>query len=309
MGAVVEIRHLRTFLAVAEELHFGRAAARLHMAQPPVSQQIQQLEKELGVQLFERNTRSVSLTKAGQALQGPAQKVLNDLDLAKRAAMFGSSGITGRASLGFASVSSRRVLPLITRAVKGSEPGIDLALQGQTYGGAVVNQILSGSLDMGLARLPVRDPSIDWHIIDFETLVAALPEDHPLAAKPELEVADLAGEPFVTFPGTQGSTVRDATALIALQAGFSPRIVQEAPDSYTILSLVAAGVGITVTVSSVQHIQMPGLCYRAFSTPVPKMAAVLAWHKKNTDPALHAVVAIARELLPTPEPEPVLLIR
>ncbi|WP_239010604.1 MULTISPECIES: LysR family substrate-binding domain-containing protein [Rhodococcus] len=172
--------------------------------------------------------------------------------------MFGSSGITGRASLGFASVSSRRVLPLITRAVKGSEPGIDLALQGQTYGGAVVNQTLSGSLDMGLARLPVRDPSIDWHIIDFETLVAALPEDHPLAAKPELEVADLAGEPFVTFPGTLGSTVRDATALIALQAGFSPRIVQEAPDSYTILSLVAAGVGITVTVSSVQHIQMPG---------------------------------------------------
>ncbi|WP_206024213.1 LysR family transcriptional regulator [Rhodococcus sp. 14C212] len=234
------------------------------MAQPPVSQQIQQLEKELGVQLFERNTRSVSLTKAGQALHGPAQKVLNDLDLAKRAAMFGSSGITGRVSLGFASASSRRVLPLITRAVKGSEPGIDLALQGQTYGGAVVNQILSGSLDMGLARLPVRDPSIDWHIIDFETLVAALPEDHPLAAKPELEVADLAGEPFVTFPGTQGSTVRDATALIALQAGFSPRIVQEAPDSYTILSLVAAGVGITVTVSSVQHIQMPGLCYRAF---------------------------------------------
>ncbi|WP_367403269.1 LysR substrate-binding domain-containing protein [Kocuria marina] len=305
----MEIRHLRTFLAVAEELHFGRAAARLHMAQPPVSQHVQQLEKELGVQLFERNNRSVALTEAGRALLKPAERVLIDVDLARRAAMFGSTGITGRVSIGFAGASSRQALPQITRAVRTGQPGIDLALRGQTYGGAVENQVLAGELDMGFTRLPIRNPGLQWHVFDYERLVIALPEDHPLTQKDQLDVEDLEGEPFVSFPATQGSTVRDATTLVALNAGFTPRIVQEAPDSYTILSLVAAGVGTTVTVSSVQHIELPGLCYRPFSTPVPQLAAVLVWRKNSTNPALQAVLDIARELLPPPTPVPELLLK
>lgn len=307
-GARVEIRHLRAFAAVAEERHFGRAAARLHMAQPPVSQQIQQLEAELGVKLFERSTRSVSLTAAGQAFLEPARRVLNDMELARRAAVFGTAGISGSVSIGFAGASSRYALPAITRAVRNAQPGIELSLRGQVYGGAAISQILSGELDIGLTRLPIRDSNIESHVFDFETLLAALPEDHPLASKPSLKVADLAAEPFITFPATKGSTVRDATSLVTMQAGFMPRIVQEAPDSYTILSLVAAGVGVSITVSSVRHFEMPGLRYREFDEETPRLAAAIAWHKGNTDPAVLEVIDLAKSLLPTPVPVPSLVL-
>lgn len=298
----MELRHLEGFLAIAEELHFGHAADRLHIAQPALSQQIRALEKELGVQLFDRSTRSVSLTSAGHAFLGPVRKVLADVDIARRAAIRGSSEIVGRVSIGFAGASSRNAVPILARAVRAKEPGIELVLQGQTYAGEAVQRVSEGKLDIGFARQPLGVSGLSSHVYERETLLAALPSDHPLAERDEISVADLAGEPFVTFPGTGGSSVRDALVHAAMNAGFSPRIVQEGPDSYTILGLVAAGVGVTMTISSVKHIDTPGLVYKTFKDDLPKLEAVIVWDDRTASAATKAVAKIAQEVLPAPVP-------
>ncbi|PXY22957.1 LysR family transcriptional regulator [Prauserella muralis] len=296
----MELRYLRAFLAVAEELHFGRAARRLRMAQPPLSQQIRQLEKELGVQLFERNTRSVRLTSAGEAFLGPARRVLDDLDLAARAAKAAGRGEYGRVTVGFAGASSHESLPLLTRAVRAAHPGVELVLRGQTYANVALAHVADGSLDLGFVRLPVTQPNVAARVIDEEAMVCALPSDHPLARRAEITIGDLAQEPFVSFPANAGSTVRDATVRACAEAGFTPRVVQEAPDSYTILALVAAGVGVTLTLTSCQHIQQTGLVYRPLAGPGVRLQAALAWRTDNPSAALRAVLTIAEQALPSP---------
>ncbi|MFE6915027.1 LysR family transcriptional regulator [Streptomyces rubiginosohelvolus] len=296
----MELRHLNAFLAVAEELHFGRAAKRLQMAQPPLSQQIRQLEKELGVQLFHRNTRSVRLTSAGETFLEPVRTVLDDLDTAVRAARSAGIGEYGRVTIGFAGASSHETLPRLTRAVRAAHPGLELVMTGQTYANTALSRVADGSLDLGFVRLPVARPGVAHRVIDEEELVCALPSDHPLARRETVPLDVLAGEAFVSFPANSGSTVRDAMTEACENAGFTPRIVQEAPDSYTILALVAAGVGVTLTVTSVQHIQQNGLVYRPLAGPAVRLRAALAWRADNPSAALRAVLAVAEEALPTP---------
>ncbi|WP_327339669.1 LysR family transcriptional regulator [Streptomyces sp. NBC_01259] len=298
----MELRHLSAFVAVAEELHFGRAAKRLQMAQPPLSQQIRRLEKELGVQLFERNTRSVRLTGAGESFLQPVRTVLDDLDVAVRAAKAAGRGEYGRVGIGFAGASSHETLPRLTRAVRAAHPGIELVMTGQTYANVALARVADGSLDLGFVRLPVTQPGVAHRVIDEEELVCALPSDHPLAARDSVCIEALAGEPFVSFPANTGSTVRDATVGACEAAGFNPRVVQEAPDSYTIMALVAAGVGVTLTVTSVQHIQQNGLVYRPLAGPPIRRQAALAWRADNPSAALRAVLAVAQDALPTPSP-------
>ncbi|MFE9814590.1 LysR family transcriptional regulator [Streptomyces sp. NBC_00236] len=298
----MELRHLFAFVAVAEELHFGRAAKRLQMAQPPLSQQIRQLEKELGVQLFERNTRSVRLTSAGESFLQPVRTVIEDLDTAVRAVKAAGRGEYGRVSIGFAGASSHETLPRLTRAVRAAHPAIELVMTGQTYANVALARVADGSLDLGFVRLPVTQPGVTFRVIDEEELVCALPSDHPLAARDSVPLEVLAGEPFVSFPANTGSTVRDAMVGACEAAGFNPRVVQEAPDSYTILALVAAGVGVTLTVTSVQHIQQSGLVYRPLAGPPIRRQAALAWRADNPSAALHAVLAVAEDALPTPRP-------
>ncbi|MEU2798308.1 LysR family transcriptional regulator [Streptomyces sp. NPDC007117] len=300
----MELRHLNAFLAVAEELHFGRAAKRLQMAQPPLSQQIRQLERELGVQLFHRNTRSVRLTSAGESFLEPVRTVLDDLDTAVRAARSAGTGEYGRVTIGFAGASSHETLPRLTRAVRAAHPGLELVMTGQTYANTALSRVADGSLDLGFVRLPVTRPGIAHRVIDEEDLVCALPSDHPLARSRAVPLAVLAGEPFVSFPANSGSTVRDAMTEACEGAGFTPRTVQEAPDSYTILALVAAGVGVTLTVTSVQHIQQNGLVYRPLAGPPIRLRAALAWRADNPSAALRAVLAVAEEALPTPVRRP-----
>ncbi|MFJ3296800.1 LysR family transcriptional regulator [Streptomyces bacillaris] len=296
----MELRHLNAFLAVAEELHFGRAAKRLQMAQPPLSQQIRQLERELGVQLFHRNTRSVRLTSAGESFLDPVRTVLDDLDTAVRAARSAGKGEYGRVAIGFAGASSHETLPRLTRAVRAAHPGLELVMTGQTYANTALSRVADGSLDLGFVRLPVTRPGVVHRVIDQEELVCALPSDHPLARRVSVPLDVLAGEPFVSFPANSGSTVRDAMTEACESAGFTPRVVQEAPDSYTILALVAAGVGVTLTVTSVQHIQQNGLVYRRIAGPPIRLSAALAWRPDNPSAALRAVLAVAEEALPTP---------
>ncbi|WP_436771044.1 LysR family transcriptional regulator [Yinghuangia sp. YIM S09857] len=297
----MELRHLTAFVAVAEELHFGRAARRLQMAQPPLSQQIRTLERELGVQLFERNTRSVRLTSAGQSFLEPARTVLLDADVAARAAKAAALGEYGRVTVGFAGASSHESLPRLTRAVRAAHPGIELVLTGQTYANVALAQIAEGALDLGFVRLPVNRPGVRARVIHEEELICALPSDHPLARHARIPVAALAEEPFVGFPANAGSSLRDATVRACEAAGFLPVVVQEAPDSHTILALVAAGVGVTFTLTSCRHIQQTGLAYRPLDGAPIRLRAALAWRADNPSAALRSVLAVAEQVLPTPE--------
>jgi DNA-binding transcriptional LysR family regulator len=299
----MELRHLKAFIAVAEELHFGRAAERLHMAQPPLSQQIRQLEKSLGVQLFERSTRSVRLTSGGEALLEHALRIIDEVEDAQRAARAGGRGEYGKVTVGFAGASSRFLLPKLARAVRAAYPNLELVMIGQTYANTALTQIADRSLDLGFVRLPFQVPGLEYRPIEDETLVVVLPEDHPLAAGDDVSILDLAGEQFVSFPRDAGSTLRTITQRFCLQHGFSPRIVQEAPDSYTIHSLVAAGVGVSIGLSSTTHIQQPGVRYLPLREDSPRFQSALAWHRDNPSPALSSVIRVADQTLPRPSEE------
>ncbi|MFJ5969439.1 LysR family transcriptional regulator [Streptomyces sp. NPDC093060] len=296
----MELRHLSGFVAVAEELHFGRAAERLHIAQSPLSQQIRLLERDLGVTLFERTTRSVRLTAAGQALLEPARHLLAEASAVRRTVQAAHLGEVGRVTIGFAGASSYSVLPVLTRAVTSELPGIELVLEGQTYAGEALGRIAEGSLDVGFVALPVRR-GISTRVVRMERLMIALPDSHPLAQRVDVSFADLAHEPFVTFPVSRGSAVRDAMVQACHEAGFAPRIVQEAPDSYNLLALVGAGVGLAVVVDSARAIRLEHVVFRPLTgDDVPVLPIALGWRTGNPSAALQAVLRVAERVLPTP---------
>jgi DNA-binding transcriptional LysR family regulator len=297
----VELRHLTGFVAVAEELHFGRAAERLHMAQSPLSQQIRLLERDLGVRLFDRTTRSVRLTAAGRALLEPARHLLAEASAVRRTVQAAHLGEVGRVTVGFAGASSYAALPLLTRAVTSELPGIELALVGQTYTGEALGRIAEGSLDLGFVALPVRR-GVTARLVRRERLVLALPDSHPLADRTEVAFAELEREPFVTFPVARGSAVREAMVQACHDAGFAPRIVQEAPDSYNLLALVGAGVGVAVVVESARSIHLEHVVFRRLAgDDVPVLPIALGWRTGNPSAALQAVLRVAERVLPTPE--------
>ncbi len=297
----MEIRQLRLFLAVAEELHFGRAANRLHMAQPPLSQQIRQLEKEIGVPLFIRSTRSVELTSAGHALLGHARLVIDAIQNAEFAAKAGGKGTHGRVRIGFAGAATRHLLPKLAQAVKSRYPNIELSLRGNLYANAAQEALARGEIDLGFVRLPFHLPGLAYRPIEDETLVCVLPAGHELAGRPEISVADLFDEPFVTFPRASGSTLRSITNKVCWDHGFSPKVIQEAPDSYTIHAMVAAGQGVSLAFSSTANIGQPGVVYIPVVGDIPSIQSAIAWKSGNASPALAAVVSVADAIFPMPE--------
>ncbi|KQY51607.1 MULTISPECIES: LysR family transcriptional regulator [unclassified Nocardioides] len=294
----MELRHLEGFVAVAEELHFGRAAARLHMAQPPLSQQIRLLERDLGATLFERSTRTVRLTPAGESLLGPARDVLAAAAVARRAVRASSLGEVGRVSIGFAGASSYDALPRLAQEVNAQLPGIQLVLRSQIYSGEALGQIASGDLDLGFVALTTR-PDLEMRVISNEEIVVALPKAHPLARRKTVDLNALATEPFVTFPASHGSAIHDATTRLCLDAGFTPMVAQEAPDAYNLLTLVGAGVGVALVVGSSQHIQLEHVAFRPLRKKSAALPIALAWRASNNSGALREVLRVAEEVLPT----------
>ena len=218
-----------------------------------------------------------------------------------RAAKAAGRGEYGRVTVGFAGASSHEALPLLTRAVRAAHPGLELVMRGETYANEALAKVADGSLDLGFVRLPITQPGVQARVIEVEELICALPSDHRLAERESIPVEELRDEPFVSFPANAGSTLRDATVKACVSAGFTPRVVQEAPDSYTILALVAAGVGVTLTLTSCKHIQQTGLVYRPLAGEPTKLYAALAWRPDNTSAALRTVLEIAEEALPTPD--------
>lgn len=298
----MELRDFEAFVAVAEELHFGRAAARLHISQPPLSSRIRMLEQDLKLQLFERSTRSVTLTDAGARLLDPARRVLNQVEDALQVARSINSGDQGRVRIGFAGASSQRVLPQMANAVRKAHPGIELELQSQTYVYTALELVRDGSLDLAFARLPIPHADLAWRVVEVEELICALPESHRLADKDRIRLAELRDEDFVSLPDDQGSILQSTMYSLCVTAGFRPRVAQVAPDSSTVLALVAAGAGVTITLSSVKPVQSVGLVYRPIQDISPShMFATLVWRKDDPSPALAKVLEVGVAALPTPD--------
>lgn len=297
----MELHHLEAFLAVADELHFGRASERLHMAQPPLSRLIKKLERELGAPLFERTTRSVRLTTAGAALVRPANDVLEGVRVARRAVRSAGRGETGRVRLGFAGPSSHVLVGQLGRVVREQHPGIELSLRSTTYNYEALRSLVDGELDLAIARWRIEPEGVEHRPIAAERYVIVVPASHRFASRKRLSMADLRDEEFVALPADPGSSVRDGMFELSKAAGYQPNVVQTAPDSWTVMALVAAGVGITLTLdTAVANVVQNGISVIPLKEGGRASYQQLVWRQGDRNPALLAVLRSSEEALPTP---------
>ena len=292
----VELRHLRYFVAVAEALNFGRAARRLAISQPPLSRQIKALEEELGTALFVRTRRSVALTAAGSALLPEARRLLRAADALQEGARHLAAGEAGTVALGFISVAAYNIIPAVVPAFRARHPGLKLALQ-EGVTDALLPALTQGEIDAAMVLPPVSDPRLAYRPLVHERLIAALPARarRRFQAMP-LPVAALADEPFILFPRRVGPGLYDLIVGACQRAGFAPRIDQEAIQMQTIVSLVAAGMGVALVPASLQHLRRTGVEYRPIRDRTPPVEIGLAWRAADESPAVRAFVALAGEL-------------
>ena len=291
---MIELRHLRYFIAVAEELHFGRAAERLHIAQPPLSQQIRQLETELGFQLFYRTKRSVKLTEAGQIFFLECQRLFRQLDQAIQTGRQVSRGEVGQLVIGFVSSTAYNVLPKILRAFRTCVPEVSLELHELTTD-QQLQWLQENRMDIGFLRPPVEEDAFTLQTIFREPLVVALPEAHPLAKEAQVSLQSLASEAFVIFPRTLAPGLYDQIISLCQQAGFSPNVMQEAIQMQTIVSLVAAELGIAIVPGSLQNLQRTGVVYRALKEVSPQTAIALIY-RNNPAPSVQKFLEIVKQV-------------
>jgi DNA-binding transcriptional LysR family regulator len=287
----MELRHLRYFVAVAEEKHFGRAAAHLRIAQPPLSRQIQALEKELGFALFERTRRQVELTPAGKVLLEHARRIFESVDLAVHEAERASRGESGRIVVAYPSTFAYSGLPEVVRAFRGKFPVVEIVLR-ELAPQDQVEALRDGTVDVGFLRAPVEEPGLSSELVRSEALVAALPNGHPLAARKVVPLALLAKEPFVMFPRVRGPAYFDHLIRLCNDAGFTPRIVQEAPQ-LDIVSLVAAGLGVALLPASIRKIRRAGIALRPL-VGNPRTELVVAWSSRNPSTVLREFLDVVR---------------
>lgn len=260
----MEFRHLRYFVAVAEELSFTRAAQRLHMAQPPLSMQIRALEDELGVMLFERSKRKVRLTPAGVVFLDRARQLLADAVLAAEAALLAARGERGRLRVGFtSSLPYSAVFSQVIRRYREAFPEVDLQLE-ELFTDAQFERLRLDTLDVGLVRSPAgaAPEGIDVREIWRDPACIVMPDDHPLSAAPSVSMAQLAHERFVTFPSDAGTVLPRLLAQTAQAAGFEARVAQLAREATTQIGLVAAGVGLAFLPMQLSHLRVPGVTYK-----------------------------------------------
>lgn len=276
----MELRHLRYFVAVAEERHFGRAAARLHMAQPPLSQQVRQLEAELGVRLLHRTTRRVDLTEAGAAYLERARAILGEVEEAGHQARRVAAGLVGAVSIGCVGSATYSLLPALARALRAELPGIDFTFRGEMLVPDQVAALGAGTLDVALLRPPVLDLDLRVRRVRTERLIVALPSTHPLTAKPRVRVADLAGEDLIVHAGR--SVMYDQVLGLCREAGFEPRVAQEVEETSTLVTFVAAGLGLAVVPEPVSSLALGGVAYRPLVGPVRRVELAVATRSEES---------------------------
>ncbi|GAA3674797.1 LysR substrate-binding domain-containing protein [Nonomuraea antimicrobica] len=292
----MNLQQLRYAVALADELNFGRAAQREGVRQPPFSQQIGKLEEELGVRLFERTTRQVRLTPAGEAFVAQARTALAHAELAVEAARRVGRGEEGRLAIGFVGSATNLTLPRVLRRFRARYPGVQVELRERTSA-QQAEELREGLLDVGLLHAPLAGPAaevLSTRTVARELLLAALPTGHPLAARAPLPTSALAWEPFVMFPRRLGSALYDQVIGVARAAGFEPRVVQEAVQMQTIVGLVAAGMGVSIVPESVARLRRGDVVFRPLSPATRVVTLDVTWRTDDPNP----LVRNFRDLFP-----------
>ncbi|MER5796401.1 LysR substrate-binding domain-containing protein [Streptomyces sp. NPDC001980] len=287
----MELRHLRYFAVVAETRHFGKAAERLHMAQPPLSQAIRRLESELGVELFTRTTRQVALTGAGEVFRRDAEHILKAVDEAVARVGRFSAGVEGVLRVGLAGSASYRQLPALARLLKRELPHVRMEVHTEMLTPAQEAGLTERRLDVGLLRPPVRQEGIAHRALAEEPLVAAVPAEHWLAEADLVRIEQLRHEDFIMYGATLGSVLNDAVVRSCLASGYYPHCAYEVTETSAALALVAAGLGIAVLPDSVRSAPREGVLCKdiedALSVPL-----VLAWREDDESPLLRNLLTV-----------------
>lgn len=290
----MEFRQLQLFVAVAEELHFGRAAIRIGMAQPPLSQQIRRLETELGVSLFNRTSRRVALTAAGaQVLEGARELLARRAEL-QNAVRLASLGETGVLRLGFNPSSAFGLLPDIIRRFRDELPGVTLQIDDRD-GLDVSSALATGDVDLSIVRGPFQHPMGVCESLLREPLMLVLSVSHLLAGKKRVVLADLTDQSFILFPRASAPGLHDTITSMCLGAGFSPNIVHEARSWSSVVSLVEAGLGVTIAPTSAHALRPEGVVFRALEDATGEAELVLVYPRRPLSPAAERFRMIAMQ--------------
>ncbi len=281
----MELRHLRSFIAVADELNFRRAADRLHLAQPALSAQIKALEDRLNVKLFERTTRSVKLTHAGRVLREEARIVIDVADRAAHRTRKAEQGLVGTLRLGVIAPAMNPRLATILRDFRKRFAGVQLSIFDLTSP-EQIDRLRDGELDAGLLRPPTGFPELESMHVELAEQVLALPADHRLAKQKRLKWSDFDGEPLVLVQPSMQHSYYDPFFEACAKAGAKPGATQYANDIETKLWLISAGFGMAPTVSTLQSVKRPGLAFRPLPSQLPSVETVLTWNRNDDSPVL-----------------------
>jgi DNA-binding transcriptional LysR family regulator len=291
----MELRHLRYFVAVAEALNFSRAAEKLHIAQPPLSQQIQNLEGELGVALFERTGRRIKLTHAGAMFLEEARALLAQSSRAALTAQRASRGEAGLLDVGFLTSATSARFAGIIRAFRETHPRVELGLH-DLCETQMLRDLRAGRIHLGFLRNLPEDEELVVEPVWEDTLNVALPEHHPLTAKARVPLAALAGEPFVMLDDDKFPIGNGCLRVLCQSAGFRPRVVQYANDLQSLVWLTAVGVGVAFVTSGLEDFQRAGMVYRPLSAQVKKARMLMAWRRDNSSPVLGEFQQVVRRV-------------
>lgn len=293
----MELRHFKYFVAVAEELNFGRAAARLHVVQPAVSKQVSNMEKELGVQLFHRNKREVRLSQAGQLFLPDAKKVIEQVGRAIDTVDRAAKGELGQLTVSFISPATLTVLPPIVKAFKKRYPEVELDLCKLTTA-EQMEALQDGRVHLGFVREPAFHMNDDLNSMTVlkEPVLVALPENHPLSSSMKISLKMLSEEPFIMFSSRLEPGLYERYMQIFREASFVPKVIQETSNIQAILGFVASGLGLMLTPSSLQKLGRDGVVYRELQEPPPEVELAVVWRQEDDHlPVLKSFVEVVRD--------------
>ncbi|MCU4182480.1 LysR family transcriptional regulator [Bosea sp. BH3] len=291
-----ELSQLRCFVAVAEELHFGRAAARLNMTQPPLSRQIQILERILDVALLERSNRTVRLTPAGHSFLAEARRLLKLAESAALLAKRVAKGKAGSINIGFTAASAYSYVPQLVAACRRELPEVEIALK-EMVSGDQLKRLDSGEIDVGLLRPPVPRTGLRAFRVCAEAMIAAVPTGHPLARAEALSLEELAAEPFITYAPYEARYFHDLVVELFTRAGLVPDYVQHLAQIHSILAMVHSGVGVAMVPEAAVSLHFSGVVLRPLALPQQRRAELYFVSREDNDnPLLPTIATLAREL-------------
>ncbi|MFG2604815.1 LysR family transcriptional regulator [Streptomyces sp. NPDC048514] len=286
------LAQLHAFVVLAEELHFGYAAARLGIAQPPLSQQIRRLEDKVGHPLFSRRPGRVTLTPAGRELLPAARRALTGLEAGLAATRAVGSGRAGRLRIGFAASLALTVLPGLLRTFRHQFPGVHLDIHEMTTAPQLA-ALHDHSIDIGLLREPpTHETELAFKTVLTEPFVAVLPSTHPLAAQRTVQLGQLADSPFVLLPRAVGPQLHDQITALCTAAGFTPQIAQHAVEWQTVCALVGTGLGVSIAPASIRRIRLKGVAFRRIEPATARTRVAVAWRDSDHNPLVAHLLAI-----------------